>query len=147
MVFTFNHGRYFARLPQAFIQEFTTRVTNNNGGPMLLNYHLVISYHLLCFIGYGNQKIPVQYVVQRQVILNKIWWVVIDNGSIEAKLLSYADHFAQAIMFIPAALAGLSKSDTSHQLLVRLVICSGFGIICICNFNNCISFILQLRSY
>jgi hypothetical protein len=36
MVFTFNHGRYFARLPQAFIQEFTTRVTNNNGGPMLL---------------------------------------------------------------------------------------------------------------
>jgi preprotein translocase subunit SecY len=39
--------------------------------------------------------------------------------------------FAQAIMFIPAALAGLSKSDTSHPLLVLLVICSGFGIICI----------------
>jgi preprotein translocase subunit SecY len=32
--------------------------------------------------------------------------------------------FAQAIMFIPAALAGLSKSDTRNQLLVRLVICS-----------------------
>jgi preprotein translocase subunit SecY len=29
----------------------------------------------------------------------------------------YADHFAQAIMFIPAALAGLSKSDTSQSLL------------------------------
>jgi preprotein translocase subunit SecY len=25
-----------ARFPQAFIQEFTTRVTNNNGGPMLV---------------------------------------------------------------------------------------------------------------
>jgi preprotein translocase subunit SecY len=36
MVFHFNHGRYTSRFPQAFIQEFTTRVTNNNGGPMLL---------------------------------------------------------------------------------------------------------------
>jgi preprotein translocase subunit SecY len=32
--FTFNYG-ILARFPQAFIQEFTTRVTNNNGGPML----------------------------------------------------------------------------------------------------------------
>jgi hypothetical protein len=31
-----------ARLPQAFIQEFTTRVTNNNGGPMLLVIEIII---------------------------------------------------------------------------------------------------------
>jgi preprotein translocase subunit SecY len=37
--------------------------------------------------------------------------------SFEAKRFrSYADHFAQAIMFIPAALAGLSKSDTSQSV-------------------------------
>jgi preprotein translocase subunit SecY len=27
---------------QAFIQEFTTRVTNNNGGPMLLVIEIII---------------------------------------------------------------------------------------------------------
>jgi len=33
-----------ARLPQAFVQEFTTRVTNNNGGPMLLVIELLFGY-------------------------------------------------------------------------------------------------------
>jgi preprotein translocase subunit SecY len=31
-------GILLARLPQAFIQEFTTRVTNNNGGPNVVGY-------------------------------------------------------------------------------------------------------------
>src|SRR5690606_30170781 len=31
-----------ARMPQAFIQEFTSRVTENNGGPMLLVIEVVI---------------------------------------------------------------------------------------------------------
>jgi hypothetical protein len=49
--------------------------------------------------------------------------------SIKANAWSYADHFAQAIMFIPAAVAGLSKSDTSQSIVGALVICLGFGII------------------
>jgi preprotein translocase subunit SecY len=36
MVFHFNYVGILARFPQAFIQEFTTRVTNNNGGPILV---------------------------------------------------------------------------------------------------------------
>jgi preprotein translocase subunit SecY len=45
-----------ARFPQAFIQEFTTRVTNN-GGPMLLVIEIIIwlfSYCCMCFIDNGN---------------------------------------------------------------------------------------------
>jgi hypothetical protein len=49
--------------------------------------------------------------------------VVIDNG-FHRSFWSYADYLAQAIMFIPAAVAGLSKSDTSQSMLALLVICS-----------------------
>jgi preprotein translocase subunit SecY len=53
-----------ARLPQAFIQEFTTRVTNNNGGPMLLVIEIIV--WLLVIIScvllvMAVRKIPVQY--------------------------------------------------------------------------------------
>jgi hypothetical protein len=42
-------------------------------------------------------------------------------------LLELCHYFAQA-MFIPAAVAGLSKSDTSQSIVGALVI-FGFGII------------------
>jgi preprotein translocase subunit SecY len=37
--------------------------------------------------------------------------------------------FAQAIMFIPAAVAGLSKSDTSQSIVGAFSNMFGFGII------------------
>jgi preprotein translocase subunit SecY len=54
--------------------------------------------------------------------------------------LGYADHFAQAIMFIPAALAGLSKSDTSQSIVGSNMF--GFWYNFILRFNNCIYFLL-----
>jgi len=48
-----------ARLPQAFIQEFTSTITNNNGGPMLLVIEVIIwllvSYRL-CTFSHGGEK-------------------------------------------------------------------------------------------
>jgi preprotein translocase subunit SecY len=52
-------------------------------------------------------------------------------------LLSYAYHFAQAIMFIPAAVAGLSKSDTS-QSIVGAFSNIWFCITCFLQLNRCI---------
>jgi preprotein translocase subunit SecY len=43
---------------------------------------------------------------------------------IPAAALGYADYFAQAIMFIPAAVAGLSKSDASQSVVGAFSICS-----------------------
>jgi hypothetical protein len=49
--------------------------------------------------------------------------------------------FMPSIMFIPAALLGLSKSDIAI-IVGAFSNMFGFGIICICNFNNCIYFLL-----
>jgi preprotein translocase subunit SecY len=111
-----------ARLPQAFIQEFTSTITNNNGGPMLLAFEIII--WLLVIIAcillvMAIRKIPVQYARRtvsgdfekdmlggnRQFIPLKL------NASGVMPII-----FAQAIMFIPAAVAGLSQSETSQSI-------------------------------
>ena len=111
-----------ARLPQAFIQEFTTRVTNNNGGPMLLVIEIII--WLLVIIAcvllvMAVRKIPVQYArrtttgdfEQDMMGGNRQWIPLKLNASGVMPII-----FAQAIMFIPAALAGLSKSEASQSV-------------------------------
>ena len=112
-----------ARLPQAFIQEFTTRVTNNNGGPMLLVIEIIIwLLVIICcvLLVMAIRKIPVQYARRttsgdfEQDMLggNRQWIPLKLNASGVMPII-----FAQAIMFIPAALAGLSKSDTSQSIV------------------------------
>lgn len=111
-----------ARLPQAFIQEFTTRVTNNNGGPMLLVIEIII--WLLVIIAcillvMAVRKIPVQYArrtvsgdfEQDMKDANRQWIPLKLNASGVMPII-----FAQAIMFVPAALAGLSQSETSQSI-------------------------------
>ncbi|AYN05235.1 MULTISPECIES: preprotein translocase subunit SecY [unclassified Flavobacterium] len=112
-----------ARFPQAFIQEFTTRVTNNNGGPMLLVIEIII--WLLVIIScvlliMAVRKIPVQYARRttsgdyEQDLMggNRQWIPLKLNASGVMPII-----FAQAIMFIPAAVAGLSKSDASQSIV------------------------------
>src|SRR6476661_2950128 len=111
-----------ARLPQAFLQEFTTRVTNNNGGPMLLVIEIIV--WLLVIIAcvllvMAVRKIPVQYArrtvsgdfEQDAMGGNRQWIPLKLNAAGVMPII-----FAQAIMFIPAALAGLSKSDASQTI-------------------------------
>jgi preprotein translocase subunit SecY len=112
-----------ARFPQAFIQEFTTRVTNNNGGPMLLVIEIIV--WLLVIIScvllvMAVRKIPVQYArrttsgdfEQDMMGGNRQWIPLKLNASGVMPII-----FAQAIMFIPAAVAGLSKSDASQSIV------------------------------
>lgn len=111
-----------ARLPQALIQEFTSKVSNNNGGPMLLVFEIVV--WLLVIIAcvllvMAVRKIPVQYArrtvtgdyEQDMMGGNRQWIPLKLNAAGVMPII-----FAQAIMFIPAALAGLSKSDTSQSI-------------------------------
>jgi preprotein translocase subunit SecY len=111
-----------ARLPQALIQEFSSRVTNNNGGPMLLVFEIII--WLLVIIAcvllvMAVRKIPVQYA--RRTTTgdfeqdanggNRQWIPLKLNASGVMPII-----FAQAIMFIPGVVAGLSKSDVSQSI-------------------------------
>jgi preprotein translocase subunit SecY len=111
-----------ARLPQAFIQEFTSVVTENNGGPLQLLIEVVV--WLLVIIAcilmvMAVRKIPVQYArrtasgdfEQDMFGGNRQWIPLKLNASGVMPII-----FAQAIMFIPAALAGLSKSDTANTI-------------------------------
>jgi preprotein translocase subunit SecY len=112
-----------ARLPQAFIQEFAARVTNNNGGPMLLVVEIII--WLLVIIAcillvMAIRKIPVQYArrttsgdFEKDMMGGNRQWIPLKlNASGVMPII-----FAQAIMFIPAAVAGLSKSDASQSIV------------------------------
>lgn len=111
-----------ARLPQALIQEFTSRVTNNNGGPMILVLEIIV--WLLVIIAcvllvMAVRKIPVQYArrtttgdfEQDMMGGNRQWIPLKLNAAGVMPII-----FAQAIMFIPAALAGISQSEVSQSI-------------------------------
>ena len=111
-----------ARLPQAFLQEFTSTITNNNGGPMVLVIEIIV--WLLVIIAcvllvMAVRRIPVQYArrtmtgdfEQDATGGNRQWIPLKLNAAGVMPII-----FAQAIMFIPAALAGLSKSDASQTI-------------------------------
>ena len=110
-----------ARLPQAFIQEFTSVVTNNNGGPMLMVIEVIIWLLVIVscvLLVMAVRRIPVQYArrtvsgdFEQDVDGNRQYIPLKLNASGVMPII-----FAQAIMFIPAALAGLSQSDTSQSI-------------------------------
>ncbi len=111
-----------ARLPQALFQEFTSKVTNNNGGPMLLVLEIIV--WLLVIIAcvllvMAVRKIPVQYArrtttgdFEQDMMGGNRQWIPLKLNSAGVMPII----FAQAIMFIPAAAAGLSKSETSQSI-------------------------------
>ncbi len=111
-----------ARMPQAFIQEFSSRITENNGGPMMLVFEIVIWLLVIItciLLIMAVRKIPVQYArrttsgdfEQDMMGGNRQWIPLKLNASGVMPII-----FAQAIMFIPAALAGLSKSDAAQTI-------------------------------
>ena len=111
-----------ARLPQALMQEFQSKVTNNNGGPMLLVFEVIV--WLLVIIAcvllvMAVRKIPVQYArrttagdFEQDMLGGNRQWIPLKLNSAGVMPII----FAQAIMFIPAAVAGLSKSETSQSI-------------------------------
>lgn len=111
-----------ARLPQAFLQEFTSTITNNNGGPLILVIEIIVWLLVIVacvLLVMAVRRIPVQYA--RRTVSgdfeqdaaggNRQWIPLKLNASGVMPII-----FAQAIMFIPAALAGLSKSEASQSV-------------------------------
>jgi len=110
-----------ARLPSAFLQEFAYRVTNQNGGPMVLLFEIVVWLLVIAasiMLVKAYRPVPVQYA-QRTV-----------GGGYEKNIFGARQYlplklnaagvmpiiFAQAMMFFPGMLASLSDSDWAMTL-------------------------------
>lgn len=111
-----------ARLPMSFIQEFQSRTTDNNGGVMLMVIEVIIWLLIIVaciYLTLAIRRIPVQYARRSasgtydQSMLggNRQWIPLKLNASGVMPII-----FAQAIMFVPAAVAGLSTSETAQGI-------------------------------
>ncbi|TXK75305.1 preprotein translocase subunit SecY [Mesonia sp. HuA40] len=111
-----------ATLPQSFLQEIQSRVAESNGGLIMILIELAIWFAIIfasVMLVMAVRQIPVQYARRnatggyeknifggaRQFIPLKL------NASGVMPII-----FAQAIMFIPAAVAGLSDSETAQGI-------------------------------
>ncbi len=109
-----------ARLPQAFIQEVSSRFTAiTSGGLVMFIVELLILYVVVCaslLLVQGTRKIPVQYA--KRIVGNKQY-----GGARQyVPLKLFAANvmpiiFAQALMFIPLAIVQYSTDQTN--LVIR----------------------------
>ena len=110
-----------ARLPQSFAQEFVSRVVESTGGLIMILIELVLWFVIILLsimLVMAVRKIPVQYARRtasggfeknifgaRQFIPLKL------NASGVMPII-----FAQAIMFVPSAVASLSESEFAQGI-------------------------------
>ena len=101
-----------ARLPQAFVQEVSSRFTAISGGGLVILYAVVCASLLLV---QGVRKIPVQYA--KRLVGNKQYGGA--RQYIPLKLFAanvMPIIFAQALMFIPLAIVQYSTDQTGFVI-------------------------------
>lgn len=115
-----------AQLPQSIVQEFVSTVSQNQGGFMKFIFEIVIWLLIIVaavYLSLAVRRVPVQYARRTT------------TGDFEADMMGGARQFiplklnasgvmpiifAQAIMFVPAALVGLAeKSEVAQSLAVQ----------------------------
>ncbi|RKS44976.1 protein translocase subunit secY/sec61 alpha [Gillisia mitskevichiae] len=120
-----------ATLPQAFIQEFASRVFESNGGLVMILIELVIWFAIIMasiMLVMAVRQIAVQYArrtasggYEKNVFGSRQYIPLKLNASGVMPII-----FAQAIMFIPAAVAGLSDGETSQGVAAAFSDIFGF---------------------
>ncbi len=105
-----------ARMPSAFLQEFANRVTEQNGGPMLLLFEIVVWLMIIAasiMLVKAYRPVPLQYA--RRAV----------GGGYEKNIFGARQYlplklnaagvmpiiFAQALMFFPTMMGSMSDSD------------------------------------
>ncbi|HHT21737.1 MAG TPA: preprotein translocase subunit SecY [Bacteroidales bacterium] len=107
-----------SRLPGALIQEFASRLAESGGGGLVMFLvEIVILILVIMFailLVQGTRKIPVQYA--KRIVGNKQYGGVRQYIPLKVNAAGVMPIiFAQAIMFIPIALAGYSNSEATHS--------------------------------
>jgi len=102
-----------ARFPAAIIQEFSSRLNDAGGGLIVFILEIVILLFVFAFaimLVQGTRRIPVQYA--KRVVGNKQYGGVRQYIPLKVNSANVMPIiFAQAIMFIPIALAGFANAD------------------------------------
>ena len=112
-----------ANLPLSFTQEFVSRVSENNGGPMLILIELVLWIVIILLsvlLTLAVRRIPVQYARRQSGGANSDRSIYGSRQYIPLKLNASGVMpiiFAQALMFAPVYIgAALGDSDTGQWI-------------------------------
>lgn len=104
-----------ARLPLAFVQEFTNRLTSAQGGLVMFLVEVIILFAIIAcavLLVQGIRKVPVQYakrIVGNKQIGGARQYIPLKVNAANVMPII----FAQAIMFIPITVAGFNTADSS----------------------------------
>lgn len=116
-----------ARFPAALVQEFSSRL-NEGGGLMLFILEIIILLFVFAFailLVQGTRRIPVQYA--KRMVGNKQYGGVRQYIPLKVNAANVMPIiFAQAIMFIPIALAGFSTSESASAFTRAFMDNDGF---------------------
>ncbi|MBQ4821434.1 preprotein translocase subunit SecY [Aquimarina sp. MMG016] len=120
-----------ATLPISFVQNFDSRTQGDGGGLIMILIELVIWFVIILasvLLVMAVRQIPVQYArrtagggYEKNVFGSRQYIPLKLNASGVMPII-----FAQAIMFIPAAVAGLSDSETSQGVAAAFSDIFGF---------------------
>ncbi len=119
-----------ARFPSAFMQEAGSRITQSNGGLIMILIELVMWFLVILatvFLVTAVRRVAVQYA--RRTVAGNIKNVAGARQYIPLKVNSAGVMpiiFAQAIMFVPVTLTRLSESDIMQQIGVTFSNMQGF---------------------
>ncbi|MBQ0075609.1 MAG: preprotein translocase subunit SecY [Bacteroidales bacterium] len=104
-----------ARFPAALVQEFSSRLNDAGGGLMIFFFEVIVLLLVFAFailLVQGTRKIPVQYA--KRVMGNKQYGGVRQYIPLKVNAANVMPIiFAQAIMFIPIAVAGFRADGSS----------------------------------
>ena len=104
-----------ARLPGAFVQEFTNPLTSAQGGLVMFLVEIVLLLVVIAgavLLVQGTRKVPVQYA--KRIVGNKQYGGARQYIPLKVNAANVMPIiFAQAIMFIPLGLAGFNPGDST----------------------------------
>lgn len=117
-----------ARLPQAFVQEFSNRLTTAQGGLVMFVVEIVVLFAVILgavLLVQGTRKVPVQYA--KRIVGNKQYGGVRQYIPLKVNAAGVMPIiFAQAIMFIPLTLAGFGSQGEGSAVVRALTDMTGF---------------------
>lgn len=117
-----------ARLPHSIVAELASRIEQQGGGLVMFLLEFVVL--IVVFMGaillvQGTRKIPVQYA--KRIVGNKQYGGVRQYIPLKVNAAGVMPIiFAQAIMFIPASIAGFAKLDSLSGFAASISDYTGF---------------------
>ena len=117
-----------ARLPQAVVQEFASRINQQGGGLVMFIVEFVILFIVFMaaiLLVQGTRRIPVQYA--KRIVGNKQYGGVRQYIPLKVNAAGVMPIiFAQAIMMVPITLVGVANSENLNGVAAALSNMTGF---------------------